>query len=126
NMLNFTVDAGTNTRSNSGVGSFNLIDRASNSMQHQFNLQMRETAVLSGKLVHEVRMEFSDNHSTTNPLTTGRTISVLDAFTSGGGGTVSDTTNKSVLFGNTLIYNNKNLTVKAGTQGDYYRNKIYN
>ena len=35
----------------------------------------------------------------------------------------SESTNRSLLFGNTLIYNSKGFTLKAGTQGDFYFNK---
>src|SRR5262249_40350060 len=126
NMLNFNVEYQSNTRSNQGAGNFNLAERPSNSKGRQFGIQFRETAVLSTRFVHETRFEITQNHHTANPITQARAINVLDAFSAGGGQNVSDTNNKSFLFGNTLIFNSKNFTLKAGTQGDYYRDRAYN
>jgi hypothetical protein len=126
NTLNFNLDYGSNTRSNVGIGQFTLPERASNSALKQYNLQFRDTAVLSTRLVHEARFEFSQQHNTTNPITQARSINVLDTFSAGGSQNISDTTNRSFLFGDTWIFNNKGLTLKAGMQGDYYRNRAYN
>jgi len=125
NTLNFNLEAGSNKRSNQGVGQFSLADRASNSDQNQFGLQVRDVAVLSTRFLHETRLEFTNNHSTTNPLTQSVAINVLDSFQSGGAQNKSDTTNRSFLFGDTLIFNSKGLTLKTGTQVEYYRNRIY-
>jgi len=125
NTLNFNLDYGSNSRSNQGVGQFSLPERASNSHQKQFNLQFRDTQILSTRFIHETRFEISQNHNTTSPITQARAINVLDAFSAGGSQNVSDTTNKSFLFGDTLSYNNKKLTLKTGIQGDYYRDHAY-
>jgi hypothetical protein len=126
NTLNFNFEYGSNSRSNQGVGQFSLKERASNSEGKQVGFQFRETAVLSTRFVHETRFEFTQNHNTTNPVTQERAINVLDAFSSGGSQNVTDTTNRSFLFGNSLIFNSKSFTLKTGTQGDYYRNRVYN
>ncbi len=125
NTLNFNLDYGTNTRSNQGVGGFGLAERASNSDQHQFSLQVRDTKILSTRFLHETRFEFTNSHSTTNPLTQAVAINVLDAFQSGGAQNQSDTSNRSFLFGDTLTFNLKGFTLKAGAEADYYRNRIY-
>jgi len=126
NTLNFNLDYTSNTRSNVGIGQFTLPEQASNLALKQHNLQFRDTAVLSTRFVHETRFEISYQHNTTHPITQARAINVLDAFSAGGSQNVSETTNRSFLFGDTLIYNNKALTVKGGVQGDYYRNRAYN
>ncbi len=126
NTLNFNLEYASNSRSNQGVGQFSLAERASTSKGHQFGLQFRETAVLSTRFIHETRFEITQNHNTTNPITQSRAINVLDAFSSGGSQNVSDTNDRSFLFGNTLIFNSKGFTFKTGIQGDYFRNRIYN
>jgi hypothetical protein len=126
NTLNFNIEYGSNTRSNTGVGQFSLPERASNSTGRNFGFQFRDTAVLSTRFVHEARLEITGQHNTTNPISQARAINVLDAFSAGGSQNVSDTTNKSFLFGNALIFNTKKLTLKTGLQGDYYRDRAYN
>ena len=116
------IEYGSNTRSNIGVGRFSLPERASNSTAKNFGFQFRDTAVLSARFVHEARLEITGQHNTSNPVSQARAINVLDAFSAGGSQNVSDTTNKSFLFGNALIFNTKKLTLKTGLQGDYYRN----
>ena len=126
NTLNFNLDYGSNTRSNVGIGQYTLPERASNTALKQYNLQFRDTAVLSARFVHETRFEYSQQHNTTNPITQAQSINVLDSFSAGGSQNVSDTTNRSFLFGDTLIFNQKTLTLKAGAQADYYRNRAHN
>ena len=126
NTLNFNLDYGSNTRSNVGIGQFSLPETASSSTQRQYGLHLRETAVLSMRFVNETRFEITQQHNTTNPITQAGAINVLDAFSAGGSQNVTDTTNRSFLFGDTLIFNNKGFTLKAGMQGDYYRNRAYN
>jgi Carboxypeptidase regulatory-like domain/TonB dependent receptor len=126
NTLNFNLDYGSNTRSNVGIGQFTLPERATSSALKQYNLQFRDTAVLSTRFIHETRFEISQQHNTTTPLKQKIAINVLDAFSAGGSQNVTDTTNKSFLFGDNLIFNNKAFTLKAGVQADYYRNRAYN
>src|SRR5215475_9701565 len=126
NTLNFNIEWASNTRSNQGVGQFSLPERASNSAQHQYGFQFRDTAILSPRFVHETRFEVTENRNTTTPLTQGRSTNVLDAFSAGGAQNNSDTNNKSYLFGNALAFNSKGFTLKVGTEGDYYRNRAFN
>ncbi|PYS44792.1 MAG: hypothetical protein DMG13_33305 [Acidobacteria bacterium] len=125
NTLHFNLESAANTRSNQGVGGFGLPERASNSKSNQFGLQLRDTAVLSTRFVHETRLEITRNHSTANALTQSVAINVLDAFQAGGSQNMSDETDRSFLFGDTLIFNSKGFTLKAGTQADYFRNRVY-
>jgi hypothetical protein len=126
NTLNFNLEYASNSRSNQGIGQFSLPERASSSKGRQLGLQFRDTSVLSTHWVNETRFEFTRNQNTTKPLTQAVAINVLDAFSAGGAQNVSDTRNKSYLFGNTLIFNSKGFTLKTGVQLDYYRNRAYN
>ena len=77
------------------------------------------------RFVHDTRLEFTSNHTTTNPSTLAQSINVTDAFNIGGSSNVTETTNRSLLFGDTLFFNSKGFTLKAGTQGDYYRDRLF-
>ena len=126
NTLNFNLEYGTNHRADQGVGGFGLPERAFTSDNRQAGFQVRNTAVLSSRFVNETRFEFNRNHSLTNPLTLGPAINVLDAFQAGGAQNQSNETDKSYLFGNTLIFNTKGFTLKAGGQLDYRQNHLFN
>ena len=116
NTLNFNLEFASNRRGNQGAGGFGLPERASNSTSDQLGLQFRDTAVLSTRFVHETRLEITRHGSTSNPLTQRVAINVLDAFQAGGSQNMSDETDRSVLFGQTLIFNSNGFTLKAGTQ----------
>jgi hypothetical protein len=122
NTLNFNGEIQTNSRTNQGAGNLTVGSRASNSDQKNYELQFRETAVLSSRFVHDTRLEFGTQHNTSTPLTPGASININGFGNIGGSSNVTDTTNRTLLFGNTLFFNNKNFTMKLGTQGDYYRN----
>jgi hypothetical protein len=126
NILNFHSEYGSNTRSNLGIGQFTLPERASNSSLKQYELQFRDTAVLSSRFVHEARFEYTRQHNVVNPITQAQSINVVDTFSAGGAQNTSDTTNNNFLFGDNLIFNNKLMTLKGGLQGNYYRTNAYN
>src|SRR5207237_9078387 len=111
---------------NQAVGQFRLLERASNSNGKQLGLQFRETTIISPRFLNDTRFEITQNHNTTNPLTLARAINVPDAFSAGGAQNVTDTKNRSFLFGDTLSFNKKRVTLKTGVQGDYSRDRAYN
>lgn len=126
NIFNFNLELQGQSRSNQGVGSYNLADNGYSGGTHLWGLHFRDTAILSSRFVHETRFEVTNNHSTTNPDLQTPTIVVLDAFTSGSAQNKSDTSGKSFLFGDTLLFNSKGLTVKSGIELNYYRNGAFN
>ncbi|HLH30573.1 MAG TPA: carboxypeptidase regulatory-like domain-containing protein, partial [Terriglobia bacterium] len=94
-----------------------LPSRASNNTIKNSEFQMRETAILTKSLVHEVRFEYRKDYSQTNPLTNGQAINVIGSFNSGGGQNISLTNNKTAEFSNLLMYSGSKWTVKAGFTG---------
>jgi hypothetical protein len=126
NTLNFNLELQSFIRSNQGIGQFSLQDNGYSAATHLWGLHFRDTSVLSGHFINDVRFEVTNNHSTTNPMSQTPTIIVLDAFTSGGAQNTSNTTGKSYLLGDTLMYNSKGLTLKTGIEADYYRNSSFN
>jgi uncharacterized membrane protein YgcG len=81
-----------NTEENSGVGGFALQDQGVNSTDTEHTVQISDTQVLSTKVINETRFQFRRENDREVPLSTAPTISVPNAFTSGGasGGTSTD------------------------------------
>jgi len=122
NSLNFNANFNTNKRLNQGVGGFNLAERASNSMSHGMELQVRETAIIGTTLVHETRFEFNRDTNSQTPLTNGVAINVLDSFFGGGAQNRSNSKNRTYEFGDLLIWTHPKVTFKSGFQGNYIDN----
>jgi len=116
NTLNFNYTYGSSTRKNSIGNEFTLPERASDSKSRNDEFQVRETAILTPKLVHEVRFEFQHDTGSTTPRTNAITINVLDAFNSGGGQNFSNNNNRGYEFGNLVLYSSTKWTMKAGIQ----------
>jgi len=81
-----------NTEENSGVGGFALQDQGVNSTNTEHTVQISDTQVLSTRVINETRFQFRRENNRDVPLSTAPTISVPNAFTSGGasGGTSTD------------------------------------
>lgn len=124
NTLNLNLELQSQARSNQGIGLYDLIDNGFSSNQHQWGLHFRYTSVLSTHFVNEARFELTNSHNVVVPNFNGPTLQITDALISGGSQNQSDTTTKNWLAGNTLIYNAKALTMKAGFQANYFRNHI--
>jgi hypothetical protein len=99
-----------------GGGVTTLPDRAADNTVRNSEFQMRETAILTKSIVHEVRFEYRTDYSNTNPHVVGQAVNVLDSFNSGGGQNSSLTNYKSVEFSNLLMYSGPKWTVKGGFQ----------
>ena len=106
-------------------GSFTLLERASDRMAHNAEVQVRESAVLNTKLVHEVRFQYSHDTNRQTPHTTDVAINVLDTFNAGGSQNNSSNDNRETEFGNLLMFSGTKWTVKTGTQGVVRRNRSF-
>jgi hypothetical protein len=73
-------------RRNLGVGDFDLPERAYGQESIVDTLRVRNTQVIGKKMFNELRAEFRGRETTLTPTSEARTITVLDAFTSGGAG----------------------------------------
>src|SRR5262245_26842460 len=104
NTLNLNLEYERGDNKNAGVGGFNLLERASVRKSREFELQVRETAILSKTTVHEVRFEFGRDLSQQTPKTTGVAVNVLDSFFAGGGQNRSSNRDRNVEFGDLLMY----------------------
>src|SRR5262249_43972185 len=106
-------------------GSFTLLERASDRISHNAEVQVRESSVLNTKLVHEVRFQYSHDTNRQTPHTTAVAINVLDTFNAGGSQNNSSNDNRETEFGNLLMYSGSKWTVKMGTQGVVRRNQSF-
>jgi len=122
NTMHLNMEYNRQDNKNQGVGGFNLQERASSRAARNFEFQMRETAVLSKSVIHEVRFQFRRDRSQTIPKTAGTAINVLDSFFAGGGQNKSSSNNRNVEFGNLVMYSGRNWTIKTGMQGLYRMN----
>jgi len=80
---------------------------------------VRETAVLTKSLVHEVRFEYRKDFSQTTPRVNLQAINVLDSFNGGGGQNNNLSNNRNSEFSNLLMYSGAKWTIKTGFQGLY-------
>jgi hypothetical protein len=118
-FLNLSLEYGTNSRKNEGVGGFTLPERATESESKDFSMQVRETAPISEHMVHETRFAFSRERSSTLPVNDGVAVNVLDAFQGGGGTRFSEQTERDYQFSNLLSYSSGPFSLKAGFQGNF-------
>ena len=74
----------TSTRSNEGVGDFNLPSRAFDADTTQQTVQLTETAVINQKVINETRFQYERSRRRQEGGLVAPTIRVLEAFTGGG------------------------------------------
>src|SRR5881296_2678914 len=100
-------------------GPTTLADRASDNVVRNSEFQVRETAVLTKSLVHEIRFEYRKDFSQTTPRVNLQAINVLDSFNGGGGQNNNLSNNRNSEFSNLLMYSGAKWTIKTGFQGLY-------
>ncbi|MBI4443542.1 MAG: hypothetical protein HY649_09240, partial [Acidobacteria bacterium] len=110
-----------NKRDNQGVGETTLPERAFRSESNNFNLQIRESAVLSQSSILETRFQFRRQRSETQPLNNGFAINVLDAFQAGGAPNRNQETERNYEFGSALSISRGSLSLKTGLQLEYLK-----
>jgi len=122
NTMDMNVEYRNVNNNNWGVGGFNLAERASDRTAHNMGFQMRDTAILSKTLVHEMRFQYRHDSNQQTPRTDGIAINVLDSFFAGGAQNRTVNNNGIVEFGDVLMYSAGKLTLKSGFQGVYRMN----
>jgi len=121
--MHFGAEYRSDSRENQGIGNFTLPERGSNSGNHQYEVDLRHIAVLSERTVYETRFSWEKEHSETTPLTVGPANNVLAAFNGGGGQTRREADATDFGFGNLLYFTGNRLTLRAGTEGTYRRER---
>ncbi|MGH9966679.1 MAG: carboxypeptidase regulatory-like domain-containing protein [Pyrinomonadaceae bacterium] len=97
NTLVARLEIEPSVASNSGVGRFSLLSRAYDTTDNNHELRLTETAVLSAKVINEVRLQYVRTHSEQRGDNSVPTLDVQDAFT-GGGSQVGLATNQGQRF----------------------------
>src|SRR5207237_9428340 len=103
-------------------GPTTLADRASDNLVRNSEFQVRETAVLTKSIVHEVRFEYRRDYSQTTPRLAAQAINVLDSFNGGGGQNNSISNNRNTEISNLLMYSGTKWMIKAGFQSLFRMN----
>ena len=119
-VSNFTY---SDTRTeNSGVGGFNLPERATNRKGHNWTLQLTERANFSARLTNEFRIQVRRNHNASIPITNAVAINVQDAFNSGGAPNRSSSFTEDYILGNTVRFQaSRKLMLTMAAEADYHK-----
>ncbi len=123
-VLNFTYSKGWQRNDLNNVGNLNLPEQGSRNRRDNWNIQVRETAVLSSRLNHEVTFNLTRFRNRQEPLTPNMpNIRVSGAFR--GGGSTQDTrfNVRNFTFGNLLMYTGNAISVRVGYDGNYRMNR---
>jgi Carboxypeptidase regulatory-like domain len=124
NTFNFNANYTTNEQRNQGVGGFTLPERATNGKGHNWNFQVGERAIISTKLINELRFNTGRNENSQSPVTEAIAINVLDAFNGGGSQNRTRRRGNNYNFGDTLRWTARpTLNIQMGT--DVFYNKNY-
>jgi hypothetical protein len=131
NTLNFNVNYDTQHNKNQGIGSnggsnFNLASRATERTSSGIEAQIRETAIITPRLVHEVRFEYGRDLNNVTSLSQAFQHNVLDSFSDGGAQNTSNTRTRTIELQNLVMYSGVRWTVKAGNQMQYRMNHTFN
>lgn len=122
-MLRVGYSRGASSRSNQGVGGFDLAERAysSESDNHQFRIQ--ETGPIGREMFLNTRLQLRWNSNRSTAELEAPTIRVLDGFTSGGAQIRGGREQNDIEAASDLNYVRGNHTVRAGflVEGRRYR-----
>lgn len=77
-----------NSRSNLGVGDFDLLERAYDNDSVNDMLRIRNSRTIGKSVFSELKVEFSQSTNTSSSRSNAPTVRVLDQFTAGGAGQV--------------------------------------
>jgi hypothetical protein len=84
NVLSVRYQFEQSKRTNDGVGQFNLVSLAYDTLDTENSLQLSDTQVISPKMGNQFRFRYRRETTNQTPLSTAPTIAVQGAFTGGG------------------------------------------
>jgi hypothetical protein len=122
-MLRIGYSQNYSTRSNQGIGGFDLAERAFASESRNNQLRMQETGPLGRNAFLNTRLQLRFNRNDSRSALERQTIRVLDGFTSGGAQVKGGVNQKDVELTSDVNYVSGRHTVRAGIQleGRHYR-----
>jgi hypothetical protein len=116
---------GENTTENSGVGGFNLAERAFNTNSNNNQLRVQAQGILGKNMLHEVRLQLYTQSNAQTSLSSAPTIVVLDTFTKGGAGVASRGSQRTFELAENLDFNvgrKQQMRVGFLLEGGRYKN----
>ncbi|MBI2149081.1 MAG: hypothetical protein HYU27_00555, partial [Acidobacteria bacterium] len=123
NSLTYGVRYSVDTRKNQGIGGFIMPLRASNSKANNWNFDFSQFSRLSSRSVYQTRFEINDTQDETVPLSEAVQINVLDTFRDGGAQNRAENSDRNYIFGNLYERLGEKLTLKAGVEGVFRKNR---
>jgi hypothetical protein len=123
--LTYDVGVETESQRNQEIGGFTLPERASQSDDREWNVELHQFSALSPTSLFETTLEVRNSRSETIPLSDAVQINVLDAFSAGGAQNRSSATRQDYEFSSLYTRLGETLTVKAGVEGVYQRNESF-
>jgi hypothetical protein len=96
---------GENLTENSGVGGFNLPERAFNNSSRNSQLRAQAQGIVGKNMLHEIRLQLYTQESEQTSLSSAPTIVVLDAFSKGGAGVASSGSSRTFELAENLDFN---------------------
>jgi hypothetical protein len=117
--LNFGYSYDDSRADNENVGGFGLPEQGSRARGSQYNFQVQETAILTPKMSHELRFRLAGEAEDTLPLSSGLHLVAPDAFRGGGSPESQNGRERTIIFGDMLIYTGARSSIKAGIEGSH-------
>ena len=119
--LSIDFSSQTSTRSNLGVGDFDLPSRAYDREGRETQLRTTLTGLVAPKVAHELKLQYLDSRGQTSSLTDDPAIIVIDAFSTGGAGQDSDRRSRELEIDDSLEFSPaKKHTMRIGLQLESY------
>jgi len=116
---------GENATRNSGVGGFNLPERAFENSSNSQQLRAQAQGIVGKAMLHEVRLQLNTQESEQTSLSSAPTIIVLDAFSKGGAGVSSQGSSRTFDLADNLDFNvgrKQQMRVGFQLEGGQYKN----
>jgi hypothetical protein len=121
-VLNLAFSKGRQSNDLNNVGNLNLVEQGSMQSRRNYNIRVRETAILSRSINHEVSFNLTRFENTQKSLNSGPNINVLGAFRGGGGTNDNEFRVRNFTFGNLLMYTGNAISIRVGYDGNYRKN----
>lgn len=87
--LNMIYNAATRNSLNEGVGGFDLPERAFSFNTSSHQIKISESGFIGKRFLNEIRLQYTNETTKTNPISDETAIIVLDSFNAGGAGNFS-------------------------------------
>ena len=123
--LTYDVGVETESQKNENIGGFTLPERASQSDDREWSVELQQFSALSPTSLFETAVDIRSSRSVTVPLSDAVQINVLDAFRSGGAQNRSSATRRDFEFSSLYTRLGETLTFKTGIEGNYQDNQSF-